>query len=33
MDSVGHFLHMEKPTEVNAIVLRFLEKVTRGVPH
>lgn len=33
MNSVGHFLHMEKPTEVNAIVLRFLNKVTRGVPH
>lgn len=29
MERVGHFLHMEKPAEVNAMVIRFLDRVTQ----
>ncbi|MGH9630292.1 MAG: alpha/beta fold hydrolase [Bryobacteraceae bacterium] len=29
MDQAGHFLHMEKPAEVNAKLMEFIGKVTR----
>jgi hypothetical protein len=32
MDEVGHFLHMEKPAEVNAKLMEFIGKVARWRP-
>ena len=30
MDGVGHFLHLEKPDEFNAIVLEFVDRIPKA---